>query len=87
MNVLVDRHQAGLFHSMQLMARRFGWTLWTPVGHEWWDEEVWSFGRGTYTDDRLAGQYLMAAQEPDPEFPDWPIAFVTLEDAKQMDWA
>ena len=87
MNVLVDRHQAGLFHSMQLMARRFGWTLYTPIGHAWWDGEVWSFGRGTYPDDRLAGQYLMAAQEPDPEFPDWPIAFVTLEDAKQMDWA
>ena len=87
MNVLVDRHHAGLFHSLQLMARRFGWTLYTPTGHDWWDEGVWSFGRGTYPDDRLAVQYLNAPHEPDNEFPEWPIAFVTLAQAREMDWA
>lgn len=86
MNVLVDRHHAGLFHSLQLLARRLGWTLYTPIGHEWWDEWYWSFGRSTYNDDRLAAQYLMAAQEPDGEYPDWPINFVTLDAARAMGW-
>jgi len=86
MNVLVDRHHAGLYHSMQLLARRLGWTLYTPIGHDWWDEWYWSFGRSTYNDDRLALQYLMAAQGPDGEYPDWPINFVTLEQARAMPW-
>lgn len=85
-NVLVDRHHAGLFHSLQLMAARFGWTLYTPAGMEWWDEGYWSFGRGTFPDDRLAQQYLRIIQAPDGEFPDWPIAFVTLDEARTMEW-
>lgn len=85
-NVLADRHHAGLYHSLQLLARRMGWTLWTPVGHEWWDEWYWSFGRGTYSDDRLAQQYLVTATNPDPEYPDWPVNLVTLEDARKMEW-
>jgi hypothetical protein len=68
------------------MAARFGWTLYTPSGHEWWDEGVWRFGEG-YGDDRLAQQFLMAEPGPDGEFPDWPIPTVTLEEAKAMDWA
>jgi hypothetical protein len=32
-NVLADRHHSGLYHSLQLLAARFGWTLYTPVGH------------------------------------------------------
>ncbi len=86
MNVLLDRHHSGLFHSFQLMARRFGWTLYTPTGHEWWDEWVWNFGRGTWPDDRLAVQYLGAPHVPDDEFPAWPIRFVTLAEARAMDW-
>jgi hypothetical protein len=86
MNVLVDRHHAGLYHSLQLLVRRLGWTLYTPIGHDWWDEWYWSFGRSTYNDDRLALQYLMAAQEPDGEYPDWPINFVTLSQARAMPW-
>src|SRR5688500_4531096 len=86
MNVLADRHHAGRYHSLQLLAKRMGWTLYTPIGHDWWDSWYWSFGRSTYNDDRLALQYLMAAQEPDGEYPDWPINFVTLAEAKAMDW-
>lgn len=86
MNVLCDRHHAGLYQSMQLLARRLGWTLYTPVGMDWWDEWYWSFGRSTYNDDRLARQYLLAAQEPDSEYPDWPIRYVTLERARTMTW-
>lgn len=86
MKVLVDRHHAGLYRSMQLLGDRLGWDIFTPIGHEWWDEGYWSFGRWTYPDDRLAQQYLLAAQEPDNEFPDMPIAYVTLEQAKAMRW-
>ncbi len=93
-NVLVDRHHSGLFHSWQLMARRFGWTLYTPIGHDWWDQWYWSFGRSTYNDDRLAQQFLMGTPGVDGlgplidgEFPAWPINGVMLEEAKGMDWA
>ncbi len=86
MNVLVDRHHAGLYHSLQLLGERLGWTLYTPTGHDWWDEWYWSFGRSTYNDDRLALQYLMGPREPDGEYPDWPIHFVTLADARAMRW-
>jgi hypothetical protein len=93
MNVLADRHHAGLFHSLQLLGKRMGWTVYAPAGMGWWDEWYWSFGRSTYNDDRLAAQFLR--QEPgvdglgplpDGEFPDWPIPTVTLEQARQMDW-
>jgi hypothetical protein len=94
MNVLADRHHSGLFHSLQLLARRMGWTLYTPVGHEWWGRGYWSFGRSTYNDDRLAQQFLMGVPgpdglgtPPDGEFPDWPIATVTYEQARAMEWA
>ena len=85
-NVLADKHHAGLFRSLQLLADRMGWTLYTPTGHEWFDEWVWSFGRSTYGDDRLARQFL-GWTDPDPEFPDVPINYVTLEQAQAMDWA
>lgn len=85
MNVLADRHHAGLYHSLQLLAKRLGWTLYTPTGHDWWDVGIWRFGEG-YGDDRLAQQYLTSADPVDGEFPDWPIAFVTLEQAQGMDW-
>ncbi len=94
MNVLVDRHHSGLYHSWQLMAQRFGWTLYTPQGHAWWDERYWSFGRSTYPGDPLAQQFLMGVAGVDGlgplidgEFPDWPINGVTLETARGMDWA
>lgn len=94
MNVLSDRHHSGLFHSLQLLARRLGWTLYTPIGHEWWDRDYWAFGRSTYNDDRLAQQFLVGVAgpdglgaPPDGEFPDWPIPTVTLAEAEAMPWA
>lgn len=86
MIVLTDRHHAGLFRSLQLLAARMGWTLYTPTGLDWWDEGYWSFGRWTYDDDRLARQFLMQSG-PDPEYPDVPIHYVTLDEAQAMDWA
>ncbi len=71
---------------MQLLAVRMGWTLYTPHGHEWWDSWYWSFGRGTYNDDRLGKQYLECEPVADMEYPDWPINYVTLDEAKAMRW-
>jgi hypothetical protein len=86
-NVLADRHHSGLYHSLQLMAARFGWTLYTPAGMDWWHADYWEFGRSTYGDDRLAQQFLMAAPGPDGEFPDWDVPTVTLTEAQGMEWA
>lgn len=59
-NVLVDRHHAGLYRSLQLLGDRLGWTLYTPVGLDWMTERYWSFGMNQpgLTDD-LAQQYLV----------------------------
>lgn len=58
MNVLVDRHHAGLLYSLQLLFEdRLGYDLYIPIGDKWWESKVWQFGKG-YGDDRLARQYL-----------------------------
>lgn len=64
MNVLIDRHHAGLFHSLQLLGDRLGWTVYTPIGQLWWEAEYWNFGRSHWGDDRLAQQFLNPAQFP-----------------------
>lgn len=94
-SVLVDRHHAGLYHSLQLLGRRLGWTLYTPVGHEWWDEGYWQFG-AVYGDDRLAQQYLLSPQwrtslpslrwTVDDEFPGTVINGALLSWAKAYPW-
>jgi hypothetical protein len=86
-NVLCDRHHAGLFHSLQLLGDRLGWTVYTPVGRLWWDAEYWNFGRHHWGDDRLAEQFLNPNQPPaDPEFPDRSILTVSLPQAMEMTW-
>jgi hypothetical protein len=89
MRVLADRHHGGLYHSFQrLFERRLGWELYTPRGHEWWDEGYWRFGE-VYGDDRLAQQYLSNWTGPtshDEEFPDDPVHGVALAEAKAMTW-
>lgn len=90
-NVLIDKHQADLFYSLQLLFEdRLGYVVYTPVGHGWWDEGYWRFGDG-YGDDRLAQQFLMSAPSDgtvyDGHHPERPIKGVTLETARGMDWA
>lgn len=85
MNVLADKHHAGLFRSLQLLAERMGWTVFTPTGLEWWEEGYWNFGRWTYGDDRLGRQFLTWT-DPDPEYPHAEINYVTLAQAQAMDW-
>jgi hypothetical protein len=85
MNVLADRHHSGLYHSVQLLGDRLGWTIYTPAGLDWWDAEYWNFGRRSYGDNRLGRQFLQLG-EFDSEFPDRPTPTVTLEQARSMDW-
>lgn len=100
MNILADRHHAGLLYSLQLLFEdRLGMQLYVPVGHDWWDEGFWRFGE-VFGDDRLAQQYLnendaswslhestMYWVSEDPEFPGREIRGVTLEQYKALDWA
>ncbi len=97
MNVLIDRHHHDLFHSLQvLFGDRLGYRVYTPVGHEWWDEGYWRFGEG-YGDDRLARQFLNLAGwtnlgkgtylSADPHRPERPIRGVDVAGAKAREWA
>jgi hypothetical protein len=84
---LVDRHQADLFYSLQLLFEdRLGIEVYTPIGREWWDEGYWNFGRGTYPDDRLAAQYLHNATHRmyDGHHPERLIRGVTLAEFRDM---
>jgi hypothetical protein len=98
MNVLADRHHADLFYALQLQVEnRDGDDLYTPMGHDWWDEGYWRFGQ-VYGDDRLAGQFLVSPiaeareMEPglwltfDPHHPERPIYGVSLARARTMIW-
>lgn len=87
MRALVDRHHSDLFHGLQVLFEdRLGIEVYTPVGREWWDEGFWRFGFG-YGDDRLVRQFLECERVPDPHHPDRPIRFVTLDEARAMDWS
>ena len=62
MRALADRHHSDLYYSLQrLIEDRFGGVLYTPVGHDWWDEGYWQFGKN-WGDDRLAQQFLNPAE-------------------------
>lgn len=95
MNILVDRHHADLLYALQ---RDFeddkGYSLFVPMGLEWWDEFYWRFG-AVFGDDRLAQQFLTPQGrevEPglwltfDDHHPERPIYGVSLERAKEMEW-
>lgn len=97
-NLLVDRHHAGLYRSLQLLFEdRLDVALFTPVGIEWWDEKFWRFGE-VFGDDRLAQQYLVTDGHgwtevqggcyvtEDVEYPGHDIHGVTLAQAREMDW-
>ena len=97
MNVLADRHHHALYYSLQrLFEDRLGMSLYTPIGHEWWDEHYWRFGAG-YGDDRLAQQFLSmdgwhltpfgVYESRDGHHPERDILGVTLEQARKMPWA
>jgi hypothetical protein len=98
MRALVDRHHHALFYSLQLLFDRLGVEVYTPIGHDWWDEGYWRFGEG-YGDDRLAAQFLNEApfdnggpgalflgHTYDGHHPDRPIHGVPLSTARDLPW-
>lgn len=81
----------------RLFEGRLGLEVWTPMGHEWWDEGIWRFGE-CFGDDRLARQYLLPDARHlersdgswityDTAHPNVPIRCTSLRRARAMrDW-
>ena len=57
MNVLIDFAHSDLWESLVLLLDRFGWTLYRPIGMEWYAEGIWGFERNTLGD-AVARQFL-----------------------------
>lgn len=64
MKVLLDFHHHDLWESMELLCARLGWTLYRPIGMDWFDEGYWNHER-KWHGDAVARQYL----EPWPTDP------------------
>jgi hypothetical protein len=56
--VLADFHHHDLWESMELLCARLGWTLYRPMGMEWFTEGYWNFERAWHGD-AVAKQYLV----------------------------
>ena len=57
MKVLADYHHHDLWESLELLCDRLGWTLYRPIGMDWFTEEYWSHERKVHGD-AIARQYL-----------------------------
>ena len=55
--ILVDYHHHDLWESLELLCARLGWTLYRPMGMEWFTEGYWNFERAWHGD-AVAKQYL-----------------------------
>jgi glycosyltransferase involved in cell wall biosynthesis len=65
MRVLIDYHHHDLYESMELLCARLGWTLYRPIGMDWFDQEYWNFER-TWHGDAVARQYLQPWHDDEP---------------------
>jgi hypothetical protein len=86
--VLIDYHHADLAESLHLLfADRFGWEVYIPVGLEWYEHDVWQFGKWAWGDDRLARQFLTRESvERDNAHPDRLHNVVTFDEAMDLGW-
>jgi len=88
MRVLADYHHHDLWESLELLCERLGFTLYRPIGMDWFDEEYWNFERAWHGD-AIARQYLepWGSDEPgrrwDPSHERW-LNIVTLEEARDL---
>ncbi len=55
--VLIDYHHDCLYQSMELLADRLGWTLYRPIGLDWFEQGYWNHER-KFHGDAIAQQYL-----------------------------
>lgn len=84
MNVLVDYHHNALLTSLyKLFVERLGWTMYIPMGMEWYDREYWAIDSGERDQAHygLAKQFLQSPIIPDftiktPEQPKINYAFM-----------
>ena len=73
MKLLADYHHHDLWESLELLCARLGWTLYRPIGMEWYDEGYWNLERAWHGDG-VAKQYLTPwgdDLEPDVEGGQW----------------
>jgi len=56
-SILVDYHHHDLWESLELLCERLGWTLYRPIGMEFFHEGYWNFERAWHGD-AVAKQYL-----------------------------
>lgn len=65
--LLADYHHHDLWESLELMCDRLGWTLYRPIGLDWFDRHYWNFER-QWHGDAVARQYLepWGSDEADP---------------------
>jgi hypothetical protein len=89
MRVLIDHHHHDLTESLHLLCERLGWTLYRPIGLEWFDEGYWNFERAAHGD-RVARQYLTPwatdhdGLRDDLSHPGRSHRLVTLEQARDL---
>jgi hypothetical protein len=57
MKVLLDYHHNCLWESMELLCDRLGWTLYRPIGLDWYEQGYWNHER-KFWGDTIARQYL-----------------------------
>ena len=57
MKVLADYHHHDLWESLELLCARLGWTLYRPIGMDWFDRGYWNHER-SWHGDAIARQYL-----------------------------
>lgn len=55
--MLADYHHHDLWESLELLCARLGWTLYRPMGMDWFDAGYWNFERAVHGD-AVAKQYL-----------------------------
>jgi glycosyltransferase involved in cell wall biosynthesis len=76
MKVLADYHHHDLWESLELLCARLGWTLYRPIGMEWFDEGYWNFERAWHGD-AVAKQYLTPwGDDIPPTYTETPIEWV-----------
>ena len=88
MKALLDFHHSDLLESLHLLLEdRLGIECYIPVGPEWWNAEIWQFGRWTWGDERLAQQFLTRDNvEVESGHPERRHRCVTLAEAEAMAW-
>jgi hypothetical protein len=55
--LLADYHHHDLWESLELLCERLGWTLYRPMGMDWFEQGYWNFERAWHGD-AVAKQYL-----------------------------